>query len=178
MRVNSRKATGRRSKRCAISLALVLCLGILCIPAAFAQEAQEFLNPKAASGVTVNFVTAPPTPLNLGFNGFNGNMNNAAEYYDANFQRVLVTLSPGWLRFPGGTDSEAFNWQTGEILPAWVDALAAKQYQHDINAARKSLSASTPTPTRRNPPKPLPGMRSPTMSQWRCGNWPMNPTPG
>lgn len=84
--------------------------------------------------VSVNFVSTTSTPLNPGFNGFNGNMKNAVEYYDINFQHVLATLSPGWLRFPGGTDSEAFNWATGEIVPSWVDRLSAKQYTHDINA--------------------------------------------
>ena len=68
-------------------------------------------------------------------------MKNAVEYYDTNFQRILATLSPGWLRFPGGTDSEAFNWATGEIVPAWVDALAAKQYTHDINANAQPIVA-------------------------------------
>jgi alpha-L-arabinofuranosidase len=65
------------------------------------------------------------------------------EYYDRNFQRILKILSPGWLRFPGGTDSEAFDWESGEIVPAWVKALAANpnSYQHDINAAAQPIVA-------------------------------------
>jgi alpha-L-arabinofuranosidase len=66
-------------------------------------------------------------------------LKNAVEYYDTNFQQILTTLSPGWLRFPGGTDSEAFDWASGEIVSAWVDALATNSYQHDINAAAQPV---------------------------------------
>jgi uncharacterized protein (TIGR03437 family) len=117
----------------------MLCLGTLWVPRALAQ-----VSPNATANsptVTVNFVTTTATPLNPGFNGFNSNMNNAVEYYDTNFQHILTTLSPGWLRFPGGTVSEAFNWASGEIVSAWIDALAAKQYTHDINAAAQPIVA-------------------------------------
>jgi hypothetical protein len=97
--------------------------------------------PPISTDVTVNFVTTAATPLNPGFNGFNNNLKNAVEYYDPNFQQILTTLSPGWLRFPGGTDSEAFDWVSGEIVSAWVDALAANPYQHDINAAAQPIVA-------------------------------------
>jgi hypothetical protein len=91
--------------------------------------------------VTVNFVTTIATALNPGFNGFNNNLKNAVEYYDTGFQYVLTTLSPGWLRFPGGTDSEAFDWSSGEVVTAWVNALAANSYQQDINAAAQPVVA-------------------------------------
>ena len=93
--------------------------------------------------VIVNFVTSGATPLNPGFNGFNNNLKNAVEYYDPNYQKILKKLSPGWLRFPGGTDSEAFDWVFGEIVPEWVTALATNpdSYQHDINAAAQPIVA-------------------------------------
>jgi hypothetical protein len=93
--------------------------------------------------VIVNFVTTTATPLNRGFNGFNSNLKNAVEYYDTNFQHILTTLSPGWLRFPGGTDSEAFDWESGEIVSAWVEALAVNpnQYQYGINLAAQPIVA-------------------------------------
>jgi hypothetical protein len=94
-----------------------------------------------SSNVIVNFVTTTSTPLNPGFNGFNSNLKNAVEYYDTNFQHILTTLSPGWLRFPGGTDSEAFDWASGEIVSAWVNALAADSYQQGINAAAQPIVA-------------------------------------
>jgi alpha-L-arabinofuranosidase len=99
--------------------------------------------PPISTDVTVNFVTTAATPLNPGFNGFNNNLKNAVEYYDINFQQILKILSPGWLRFPGGTDSEAFDWRTGEIVPAWVEALAANPdpYQYNINVAAQPVVA-------------------------------------
>jgi hypothetical protein len=99
--------------------------------------------PPVSPDVTVNFVTTGATPLNPGFNGFNNNLKNAVEYYDPNFQQILKTLSPGWLRFPGGTDSEAFDWVSGEIVTDWVTALAVNPdpYQHDINAAAQPIVA-------------------------------------
>jgi hypothetical protein len=95
------------------------------------------ITPSVSPDVTVNFVTTASTPLNPRFNGFNNNLKNAVEYFDPNFQQFLKTLSPGWLRFPGGTDSEAFDWVSGKIIPDWVAALSTNPdpYQHDINAA-------------------------------------------
>src|ERR1039458_6500426 len=52
--------------------------------------------------VIVNFITTGATPLNPGFYGFNNSLENAVEYYDTNYQQILRTLSPGWLRFPAG----------------------------------------------------------------------------
>jgi uncharacterized protein (TIGR03437 family) len=125
-----------------IRAALLLSLGILFVPSLWIPQARAQVSPTGGPpGVTVNFATNAITPLNPGFNGFNANMKNAVEYFDTNFQHMLTTLSPGWLRFPGGTDSEAFNWATGEIVPAWVDALSAKQYTHDINAAALPIVA-------------------------------------
>ena len=122
-----------------LGLLAVLLVGTLCVPKARAQ-----VSPSATANsptVSVNFVTTAATPLNPGFNGFNHNLLNAVEYYDVNFQHILTTLSPGWLRFPGGTDSEAFNWASGEIVSAWIVQLALKQYTHDINAAAQQTVA-------------------------------------
>jgi hypothetical protein len=130
---------GNRFTCFAIPLVLVLCLGTVCVPSARAQ-----VSPTASAAlpiVTVNFVTTGATPLNPGFNGFNNNLKNAVEYYDPNFQHILATLSPGWLRYPGGTDSEAFDWASGEIVPAWVNALASNSYQYGINLAAQPIVA-------------------------------------
>ena len=131
--MNCDKVIDNRSKYFAVSLALVLRLGVLCPPEARAQVSPTV--------VSVNFATTTATPLNPGFNGFNSNLKNAVEYYDTNFQSVLAALSPGWLRFPGGTDSEAFDWASGESVSAWVGALAADSYQQGINAAAQPIVA-------------------------------------
>jgi hypothetical protein len=90
--------------------------------------------------VIVNFDTTVETPLNPGFSGFNSNLKNAVEYRDANFQGYLKTLSPGWLRFPAGTESEAFNWRTGEIESSWA-LLLSKPYTRDANTAALPIVA-------------------------------------
>src|SRR5437588_3440743 len=90
--MNWGKAIYNWSKHFAILFALVLSLGTLCVPKARAQASPSI--------VVVNFKTASTMPLNPGFNGFNSTLKNAVEYYDTNFQNVLTTLSPGWLRFP------------------------------------------------------------------------------
>ena len=77
------------------------------------------------TNVVVNFVTTKFTPLNRGFSGFNSTADNAVEYYDTNFQQIVTTLSAGWLRYPAGTESDAFDWRTGQMVQAWVDGLTA-----------------------------------------------------
>ena len=128
-----------RSKALAVHLALALCVSTLCVPRVLSQ-----VSPSAATDsptVSVNFVTTSATPLNPGFSGFSQSLNNAVEYYDTNFQHMLATLSPGWLLFPAGTESEAFDWASGKIVSAWVDALAAKAYTHDLNAGALPIVA-------------------------------------
>ena len=79
---------------------------------------------QAQTNVVVSFVTTNSTPLNPGFSGFNTTADNAVEYYDPNFQQMVTTLSPGWLRYPAGTESDAFDWMTGQMVPAWIAGLA------------------------------------------------------
>jgi hypothetical protein len=72
--------------------------------------------------VSVSFTTTNSTPLNSGFAGFNTAMlTSAAEYSDTNFQHLAATLSPGWLRYPAGTRSDAFDWSNGLTLQSWVN---------------------------------------------------------
>src|ERR1017187_840394 len=87
---------------------------------------------QAQPSVIVSFVTTNSTPLNPGFSGFNNDLKTAVEYYDTNFQQVVTTLSPGWLRFPAGTESEAFEWSSGLLVPAWIDVLSKNSYQSNI----------------------------------------------
>jgi hypothetical protein len=78
--------------------------------------------------VVVGFWTTNTTPLNSGFAGFCTEMlSSAVEYSDTNFQQTTSTLSPGWLRYPGGGLDDAFAWtnglynvQTSTNLSAWA----------------------------------------------------------
>src|ERR1017187_9883951 len=107
------------------SVFLIWLLG-LCVALEIEAEAQV--------DVVVSFVATNSTPLNPGFSGFNNGLKNAVEYYDPSFQQMAATLSPGWLRFPAGTESEAFDWSSGQIVPAWINALSANSYQSNILA--------------------------------------------
>jgi hypothetical protein len=91
----------------------VLCLlflaGLFCPAEATAQPV-----------VTVSFATTNATPLNPGFAGFCTELQaSAVEYYDTNFQQITATLSPGWLRYPGGSMDDAFAWTNGLTLTNW-----------------------------------------------------------
>src|ERR1700690_2001364 len=89
---------------------------------------------QAQVDVVVSFVTTNSTPLNPGFSGFNTTADNAVEYYDIRFQQIVTTLSPGWLRYPAGTESDAFDWMTGQMLRAWVAGLSADPGQQSVCA--------------------------------------------
>ena len=72
------------------------------------------------TNVVVAFATTNATPLNTGFAGFCTAMQTSAvEYYDTNFQQMTATLSPGWLRYPGGSTEDAFAWTNGLTLTNW-----------------------------------------------------------
>jgi alpha-L-arabinofuranosidase len=75
-----------------------------------------------STAASVSIDTTQSTPLNPGYAGFNSpQARYSVEDYDVNFQKLAATLSPGWLRYPGGTVSEAFNWATGELVQDWVN---------------------------------------------------------
>lgn len=97
--------------------ALPFWLGLL--SAAILQMA---VHTKADTNVVVSFSTLNPTRLNAGFSGFNFELGrNGTEYYDTNLQQFAKTLSPGWLRYPGGSMDDAFDWTNGLELPNWVN---------------------------------------------------------
>ena len=73
------------------------------------------------TNVVVAFTTTNATPLNTGFAGFCTELEaSAVEYFDTNFQQMSATLSPGWLRYPGGSMDDAFAWTNGLTLTNWI----------------------------------------------------------
>ena len=75
---------------------------------------------QTSSNVLVSFTTTNATPLNTGFAGFcTALQTSAVEYCDTNFQQMAATLSPGWLRYPGGSTEDAFAWTNGLTLTNW-----------------------------------------------------------
>jgi hypothetical protein len=78
------------------------------------------------NNVVVAFSTTNTTPLNLGFGGFSMEiLNGGLEYDNPTLRQMAATLSPGWLRFPGGISDDAFNWQTGLTDTNWINTMIA-----------------------------------------------------
>ena len=74
----------------------------------------------AQSTAIINVDTNASKPLNTGFGGFNDEAISPVEYFDYRFNDTAVFLQTGWLRYPGGVSSSAFDWRTGSIDPAWA----------------------------------------------------------
>ena len=47
------------------------------------------------------------------------------EYWDYRFNTLAAQVGYGWLRFPGGSSGDIYNWQTGEDVAAIVDFLVS-----------------------------------------------------
>jgi hypothetical protein len=73
---------------------------------------------------TVNIATANTTPLNANFSGFNDEVVFPAEFFDYRLENLAALLTPGWVRYPSGLFSDAFNWQTGLMVPSWAAQFA------------------------------------------------------
>src|SRR5271166_1296656 len=43
-----------------------------------------------------------------------------AEFFDYRLENLAAQLTPGWVRYPSGSFSDAFNWQTGLMVPSWA----------------------------------------------------------
>ncbi len=98
------------------------------------------MNAMAQSSATINVTTAQPTSLNSGFSGFNYEASVPYEPFDPLFNAQAALLSPGWVRYPGGILSDAFNWQTGasiqgELVSSWVSQFTTTaEYQNLVQA--------------------------------------------
>jgi hypothetical protein len=76
------------------------------------------------TNVVVSFTTTNATPLNLGFAGFAEEMlDTGLEYDNTNFQQLVSTLTPGWIRYPSGISDDAFDWRTGLTDTNWVNVI-------------------------------------------------------
>src|ERR1035438_1908721 len=74
----------------------------------------------AQGSATIDVATARTAPLNSNFSGFNDEVVFPAEFFDYRLNNLAAQLSPGWVRYPSGIFSDAFNWQTGLMVPSWV----------------------------------------------------------
>ena len=73
----------------------------------------------------ININTTKATPIATGFSGFDDeHLITGVEYYDPKWISAVEQLKPGWIRFPAGMDSMAFDWQAGYISPTWLTELS------------------------------------------------------
>jgi hypothetical protein len=80
------------------------------LPAAVAAVG---LSAFAQVSATIDINTAQTTPLNANFSGFNDELVFPAEFFDYRLNVIAAELAPGWVRYPSGSFSDAFDWQTG-----------------------------------------------------------------
>jgi len=84
---------------------------------------------QAGTKVSINLDTLTSTPIAAGFSGYNApQMRNGVEYFDPKFVTAVAPLKPGWLRFPAGTASMAYDWNPldptgGHIDISWMNSL-------------------------------------------------------
>jgi len=74
----------------------------------------------AQVAATIDINSTQTTALNAGFSGFNYEAAVPYEPFDYRFNAVAAQLSPGWIRYPAGIAGDAFNWQTGLMMPSWI----------------------------------------------------------
>ena len=95
----------------------------------FQVAASAFLTlslPAAGAGnpVIIKIKTQPATVIAAGFSGVNTPQpRDGVEYFDPKFLAAATPLKPGWVRYPAGTASLAFDWTTGHINTTWMNSL-------------------------------------------------------
>jgi hypothetical protein len=73
----------------------------------------------------ININTSATVPVPPGFSGFNDpNLVTAVEYTDPKYIAMIQPMKPGFIRFPGGTESMAFDWQAAHENQSWINELA------------------------------------------------------
>jgi uncharacterized protein (TIGR03437 family) len=102
------------AKRCGCILLVLFFLA----PGAFSQST-------APVTAVIDINTSVTTPIAPNFSGINDDLRNPVEYWDYRFNALAATLGAAWVRFPGGTTSDIYNWQTGEDSMAWYSEFPA-----------------------------------------------------
>jgi uncharacterized protein (TIGR03437 family) len=74
----------------------------------------------AQTTATIAIDTTTTSPVRPGFSGYNDEASTI-EFWNYNFNTMANQMHPGWIRFPGGDSSEAFDWQTGQDPIAWIN---------------------------------------------------------
>jgi hypothetical protein len=73
----------------------------------------------AAPAVEVQIDSTHASPVSPGYSGFNYSVEQIPN--QAQLASQAAMLQPGWVRYPAGDGSQAFDWSTGLSPAAWVD---------------------------------------------------------
>ncbi len=68
---------------------------------------------------TIDIDTTATIPARPGFSGVSTDLGVPIEYWDYRLNALAAQIGYGWVRFPGGSSSDIYNWQTGEEVAAW-----------------------------------------------------------
>jgi len=69
--------------------------------------------------------TTSPTTIATNFSGFTDEyLLHAVEYNDPKYVPMVQALHPGWIRYPSGLPSQAFDWQSGLVNTTWYNTLS------------------------------------------------------
>lgn len=95
-----------------------------------------------AADTTIDIDPRKWHPLLPGFSGFNdADLKFAVSFRDLRYQQLAASLEPGWYRFSGGTVSDVYDWQTGDVPTEWVNqfrgsTLASFQREQELVRGR------------------------------------------
>ena len=90
----------------------VVLLGAACLPV------------MAQTTASIDIDTTVTVPVHPGFSGVSDDLGFPVEYWDYRFNTLAAQVGYGWVRFPGGSSSDIYNWQTGEDVAAWFSQFA------------------------------------------------------
>jgi hypothetical protein len=93
---------------------------------------------------TIAIDTTHSTPLNANFSGFNDEVVFPAEFYDYRLNNLAAQLSPWWVRYPSGSFSDAFDWQTGMMVPAWAAQIPGRRHRFADRTGLDQINISIP----------------------------------
>ncbi len=107
---------------------------------------ENFLPPGLGDGakhaVTVSVSTAQPMTLRQGFAGYNvALMSTGISYRSPQLAAAAAQLRSGWLRFPAGARSNAFDWRTGKSPQGWVEKFRGTAFFTNLQHAAAMLDA-------------------------------------
>jgi hypothetical protein len=99
---------------------------------------------KSDPTVFVSIGSRGRTSIEPGFAGYNAALMTVAFGYKyPGLAAQVRRLGPGWIRYPAGTRSEAFDWTTGASHQTWVDSVSLTFPQDVLADFREVLQSSS-----------------------------------